>query len=442
MRATFRDIGNVTTAAMALLVIALYAGFGRPIWIDEFLHFALGGYDSVLDVLAVIRKTTTEVNHGQTGTYMLLDYLLLEIFGATAVALRLPSLLSGIFLLLSAFLFFKARRIGFIGRIGFLLAIVGQADLMHYVGEARPYMPLAASAVGVLAYYLVPPEDRGRRTVAVTGWVSVLLGASMHPYFPAYWFSIALFCYWSACFDGRRTASIPDALAFVNLPLSIAGTALVFGIGALTWLRDGPSFAFDPFEWMAFGLWATFTGLSHFQFIPDHALAFIVAAGVVPLLYLAAPRWAKPVLHGLVAPCVLILLALALSVLVGAASYVRHYWILPRQWVASAALVPIGVVWLACEVSRQFGRLSPLAAGAFAAAALYGLSLTTLPVMQAKAVELQGRMAPPPVPLAVMPPPPESAPSDNDGWVALANRNIEAGGPVWTIFRLYYIRGY
>jgi hypothetical protein len=29
-------------------------------------------------------------------------------------------------------------------------------------------------------------------------------------------------------------------------------------------------------------------------------------------------------------------------------------------------------------------------------------------------------------------------PSDNDGWVELANRNIRAGGPVWPVFRRYY----
>ncbi|GAA4249230.1 hypothetical protein GBZ26_26290 [Azospirillum formosense] len=428
--------------AFALFVVALYAGFGRPIWIDEFLHFALGGYESVLDVLAVIRKTTAEVNHGQTGTYMLLDYLLLELFGANTVALRLPSLLSGVFLLLSAFLFLKARRIGLLGRIGFLLAIAGQSDLMYYVGEARPYMPLAASAVGVLAYYSVPPEERGRRSVAAIGWISVLLGASMHPYFPVYWLAIAVFCYWASWFDGQRSVSLPDALAFVNLPLSIVGTILVFGIGALTWLQGGPSFAFDPFEWLVFGLWATFTELSHFQFIPEHALVLIATAAALPLIHLAAPRRVKPVLHGLVAPCVLILLALALSTLISAASYARHYWILPRQWVASSALVPVGVVWLACEVHRLLGRWSPLASGAFAAAALYGLSLSTLPVVEAKTAALRGQMTIPSTPLPVPSPHPEAVPTDNDGWVALANRNIQAGGPVWSTLRLYYTGGH
>jgi hypothetical protein len=31
-------------------------------------------------------------------------------------------------------------------------------------------------------------------------------------------------------------------------------------------------------------------------------------------------------------------------------------------------------------------------------------------------------------------------PTDNDGWVALANANIAAGGPVWPVFKKFYGR--
>lgn len=423
-----------------LFIFIMYSGIGRPIWTDEFLHFSLGGYDSISDVLNVIRKTTANINHGQTGAYMLLDYLLLKMFGASAFALRIPSLLSGALLLAAAFLFFRARRVGFFGRIGFLIAISGQADLLYYMGEARPYMPLAASAVGVLAYYSFPPEERRSWPVVALGWTSVILGASMHPYFPVYWFVIFLFCYWMAWFDGRKVGTVADALAFVNLPLSIVGTLLVFGIGAFTWLQGGPKFEFDPFQWLSLGLWTTFTELSHFQFVPQDALVVIVPAVAIPLVYLITPRRLKPVLHGMVAPAILILLALALSVLVGATSYFRNYWILPRQWVASMALVPLGAVWLGYELYRQVRRLHWVAGGAFALVALYSLYGAVLPTLQLKIPVMQKWMS-----LAIAPsegpaprPENETVPTDNEGWVALANRNIQAGGPVWPIASMYY----
>ncbi|WP_448203924.1 hypothetical protein [Azospirillum sp. sgz302134] len=437
-----RSLSAASALAIALAsfwLIAVYGSLGRPIWIDEFLHFALGASRSVHEALAVIHETTKAVNHGQTGAYMLLDYALLQAFGASAFALRLPSLLSGVLLLAAAFLFFRARKVGVIGTVAFLLAVAGQPDLMHYVGEARPYMPLAASVVGVLAYYATPLDERRRWPVAALGWVSVILGASMHPYFPVYWFVLCLFGFWMAWLEGRQTVTLRSAITFANLPLSITGTLLVFGIGAVTWLQGGPSFAFDPFQWLTNGLWHGFTRGSHFQFIPDDVTAVLAVAAACPLLYPVAPRRVKPVLRGLVAASVLILLALAVSVLLGAASYVRHYWILPRQWIASMALVPLGVVWFGCEVFRQLGRVHGMVAVIFALAAVDYLAGTTLPVMQPRAVALRAWASAPTAQAPADAAPVEPAvPTENDGWVSLANRNVEAGGPVWPVFRSYY----
>ncbi|MEI8241203.1 MAG: hypothetical protein WCI22_17460, partial [Actinomycetota bacterium] len=66
-------------------VLAVYAGTWRPIWYDELLHYALGAM-SWQDALRTVDYTTIEVNHGQTGVYMLLDFALLKVFGANAVA--------------------------------------------------------------------------------------------------------------------------------------------------------------------------------------------------------------------------------------------------------------------------------------------------------------------------------------------------------------------
>ena len=49
----------------ALVVSILYSGFDKPIWIDEYLHFAFGGL-SFTEALDVLRSTTgSGVNWGK-----------------------------------------------------------------------------------------------------------------------------------------------------------------------------------------------------------------------------------------------------------------------------------------------------------------------------------------------------------------------------------------
>ena len=177
------------------------------------------------------------------------------------------------------------------------------------------------------------------------------------------------------------------------------------------------------------------------------AFQVVVAAAVIPLAYAVAPIRVKPVLRGLVAPSALILLALAISILLGTASYLRNYWILSRQWVASTGLVPVGVVWLGYETYRQINRLHWIIGGLAAAAAMYFLAGATMPAVQNQSDKLWTWMSTPASPReAPVPPDADSpVPTDNEGWIGLANRNIEAGGQVWPVFRVYYtdvIKGY
>ena len=100
--ARWRMASTATLAIVCVLAVALSSGAARPIWIDEFLHFALAGLSSTEDAWEVVRATILNINHGQTGIYMLLDYWLLSWFGASSWALRALSLLSGLLLFASA----------------------------------------------------------------------------------------------------------------------------------------------------------------------------------------------------------------------------------------------------------------------------------------------------------------------------------------------------
>ena len=138
--------GIAVPALLGLLSTALivfYASIGRPLWIDEFLHFAFGGFTSTLSAWHAITNSIRAFNFGQTGLYMLVDYWLLKLFGANLLALRLPSLLSAGLMLWAGFEFLSKRRYGPLWQVNLLVCYLGQQTLMYYTGEARPYMALA-----------------------------------------------------------------------------------------------------------------------------------------------------------------------------------------------------------------------------------------------------------------------------------------------------------
>src|ERR1700741_4257591 len=106
--------GKIAASALLALLsgalILVYASTGRPLWIDEFLHFAFGAFRSTVSAWHAIRHSIASINFGQTGIYMLLDYWLLKAFGANAVALRLPSILSAGLMLWGGLQFLSKRQ--------------------------------------------------------------------------------------------------------------------------------------------------------------------------------------------------------------------------------------------------------------------------------------------------------------------------------------------
>ena len=72
-----KNIVNLFWLFFCLLLVALNSSVGRPIWIDEFLHFTLGSHYSTSEAWDSINKSIVGdeshigVNHGQTGIYMM-----------------------------------------------------------------------------------------------------------------------------------------------------------------------------------------------------------------------------------------------------------------------------------------------------------------------------------------------------------------------------------
>ena len=419
-----------------------YSSFARPIWIDEFLHFALGSHRTTGEAWHSISQTLPTFNHGQTGVYMLIDYWLLKLGGANLFLLRLPSMLAGLLLLASVTHIAVQKRFGLLGTLLLFAGLFAQQNLMYYAGEARPYFPLAAATVGTLAFYLVPRERRGSLT-RMLGIASIAFGVAFHPYFPLYWLSVATFGFLTYT---RPTITLDCARAFLrhcDLTISIPATISYFALAKFTWLRGSPEFQMDPFQWIkGDGLFATFTSISHFQFLGPFCQEGLVVVGICALGF-AVPRLRiHPGYRKLAAPILLIALALALSLALSAISYHRHYWILPRQWVASMALSCIGFVWLIIELAGFLSITARFLGFVPYLALCFVLFPLIAQIHEAKRADRNAILAAvtgdrkDPVLAA----PPMEVPIDNDEWVVLANANISAGGDVWPVFRRFYAR--
>jgi len=350
-----RVLANIGLGVLGTVILAAYSSFARPIWIDEFLHFALGALPSD-EILSVIYESTgPNVNHGQTGIYMYFDYWLLQLFGANLFWLRFPSLVAAAIMLASAVYFLRVKGFGYFWQYLVLLAFSAQTTLMHFTGDARPYIWLASTAIATLAYYQTPLSRRNRLPVMLLGAYGVLFGAIAHPYYIVFFGLIAAFSLWTDFYVERNRLDLRGYLTFLNPYLVIPGAALFLVVGSLTWLRGNP--AFDRSAWDLLGpIGALREGINgHFgmfvwtrEIPPNYIVLFFVASLSVLLLFRLA-SWSREA----TASFVLIALGIGTTVGVSVISAMSSYWILSRQWVGGMAITTLGVLWLVAVIYRS-----------------------------------------------------------------------------------------
>jgi hypothetical protein len=442
------DEGNLQGIAVHALLgllgtalIVLYASIGRPLWIDEFLHFAFGGFRSTHSAWHAIRHSIGSFNFGQTGVYMLVDYWLLKLFGANLIALRLPSILSAGLMLWAGFEFLRKRRYGPLWQVNLIVCYLGQQTLMYYTGEARPYMALAGASVGAFTYYILTPEERGSRSVRILGWLSILWGAAIHPYFAFYWLSLYVFGFLVAVYEKRAAFSWKSAISHLNLPLSVIGSVIYFGIGFATWMVHQQKQHYDPFQWVSRAhFYGTFVGSAHFQFLGELGRSWLLFISILCLLHFCLNAEAKTLSKRLLPPYLLIWVAMLLSAYVSWVSFKHHYWILPRQWVASLALIPVAFIWLCAELTNLISRVSTVSRWLIPVLCLAVIAYNSYPqtidqshsFLTAILNRHSSEHFVAPLPDALR------GPGHNDEWVALANQNVESGGPVSPFFQRFY----
>ena len=417
---TLKARDKILLTLLAIGILALYSSWGRPLWLDEYLHFVFGGFDSIGDAWAAVQTSTTNINHGQTGFYMMLDFALLKTFGANLFMMRLPSLLSGALLLFSAALFLRRKNLGVVAIAAAFLLLLAQPNLMYFAGEARPYMPMVASSMAALAYYSTSMHTRATTGMRVLGWGSMIWGALMMPYYVLYLPVIALTALLIAKVNGER----PNFIKFINLPLQITSVILGTGISALTWLRGSPSFQRDP--------WLNIRPLLDSLTAPQLIGLIFIGALIVFTLWqglIHSTNRAK-LEKQLVSSALLILVMIAMSILFAALSLSQSYWILPRQFVASQAIITVAIIWMLASAVRANPHKYKTALSVFFAVAI-ALVASRATINQIDSLRDWGNNG---YPI-------EGKPGDAQFQiidVGPANQNVLDGGPILEIFTKIY----
>lgn len=327
-------------ALAVVIVVGLFAQPFRALWLDELFHFATGGM-TFREVVKTIDYTTIEVGHGQTGVYILLDWFLMQVFGAQAWALRLPSLISAIGMLWAAIVFMRGRGFGPGWQAFAVVSLGAHSFLMFFTAEARPYMPIACASIAMLAFYGLGSAQRRQATGYVLGFLGFIWGSAMHPYWIVFAIGAALVSLtwqWHRGLAWRRVVMLlaPGWLAL--------GSVLWLGIGQLTWMRRSINFGFDPLYHLK-----TWTNVVE-RFLATHLIADLIpwwlTTSVVLLLGLVVVAFLRGAARrAFIGPTAMIAFGVATTVLLTALSVSRGYWVVERQWVAGMAIVSLGVTW-------------------------------------------------------------------------------------------------
>ncbi len=426
---------NLTLTITVLFCVAFFAPWGKPLWLDEGLHFSMGNM-SLQEALQTVDYTTIEINHGQTGVYMFLDWALMQAFGANLFFLRLPSLVAGTALLWALVIFLRGRGLPWLWQFAGVLAIASTPVFIYFQGEARPYMPLAASAVCMLAYFSASVEQRKNLSTQIVGFLGVVIGAAFHPYWIYFLALTIVFGYFVRWLDGTRPEGFKATFKYAGSWLTVAGLGVFVLVGQLTWMRWVRDFDYDPFEMIGSVevFWTRFR-VSHVFADSTLFLVILAAAGVL----LLALRPGKSAFRFTIPAIALYLLAALSSLGVSVLSITRGYWIFERQWVAGAILCSIAVVWLFGSIYKELAtnsawylRLPSMVFLALVAFTFYGSVQSHLQSQESWKAQLEPYAADDRPISEIM-----TEFSDAD-MVDAANVNAVRGGEVWPVFTEWY----
>ena len=329
------------------MLLVLYSSAYRPIWFDEMVTFTIGGLSNFGAVVDQLVQTATNLNQGTTGIYWMAEYGSLSLFGASWWSMRLPSLLAAGWALIALYVFLRAKSIHPVVLATTPVFAIGYPTLWYYAGEARTYMPLVAGVLGALAYYSLAEDRRRTGFGRALGWGSILVGVLFHPYFLLYWPVIVTFGAWSQAQAEREPLTLRAIWRRANPALVVTGVTTGALLAGATWLRGNIEQSVPWNEWLGSPLPLEILTSLFWPFFQSGWPGLIAA--LLLMVLVITTRSAKNG-NSPIAPVVLIGMAVVLALIVSAASILADFWIFPRQWIASQALVLAALPWLASMV--------------------------------------------------------------------------------------------
>lgn len=423
--------GLLVVAGSAALA-AIFSGLNRPLWIDEFLHFALAG-QSWPDVWNFIVLTSPGTNHGQTWFYQVLSIFLLNLFGSGFVGVRLISWAATFVLLVSTYYFLRLFSVP----MGIRLSVVGLILANRYfsfeMGNGRAYILLVATAA--LAAYalfsLLLQENTGFKSKILFGAV-VIIGGFNHPYFPVILGALLVSFFLVKAL--MRDEALKSTLWLVrsHLILTALSGLLSIAVGRLTWMRGSRDFSdWDPFR--PFEKYGLDVGVPEFV-----ALTALFAAGVTFFGFWIVGAAQKSALDlRLLVGSVLVVVGIVLALFFTWVSIFRSYYIYPRQWLPGAFLVFIGIALLLAVLFSYLAKRELRVVAGVGTIIVWAAAVTMIVFGSARELYIAAEnrawwenLSP----LSL-----ESAVDDgNRFWVVAGNLNIKCDTTVWPELALYY----
>jgi hypothetical protein len=423
-------VETLASVIVIALLSLIFSGFNRPIWIDEYLHFAMAGipWSETFELMA---STNANVNHGQTWLHQTLSVATLNSFGAGTFGLRLISWASTVGLLISLYLLLRAFYVPPFLMLLFAGILVAIPTTAFELGNSRSYIFLM-TATSVSAWVLFSTMIMKR-----TSWyqlliftAGVLLGAMSHPYFPVVLCGIVAAFVASQFLVTRKFNFLREKrIAFLLIISMMSGGASV-ATGYLTWMRGSPDFSGeDPFAWLPVGL----------EFFTIATIVYIVLAIalVVRVIKPQTPSRRIQFEPKLAAGLTLVILGLGLALFFSWVSIAREYLVLPRQWLPGVILFSIGVTFLAAHLLDK--AKTPVS---YRAQAILAVVLTTLALgggigREVVAIQLNSKYWDQ-LGISQLT---ETVSSPGNFFSVAGNLNLKCGGVVWPEHSLFYEDG-
>lgn len=339
------DLGmSPRTVFLLSSAIAFFFGsLNRAVWVDEMLHFVLAGL-AWPEIFAIIQETSGSVNHGQTWMAQLVSIASLKILGANEISLRILSIVSTIVFLYTSLRILSIFEVPWQLQLTFVGSTLLINDFAFQMGNARPYMPLLAASSALLYCLLRLWSVHGSKYAAPLFLIFAMIGALVHPYFPAIIGTLVVVVLTLAPQSadlGRE--GFASKRRFI-LASTVGSWLLAFAVGSVTWIPKSPDFSYmDPFSTLPLEVGQLEFGI---------ATGAVVAISALFVLYRIfhedrSRREPRALATGLA------LAGLLLALIFSWISYVRGYWIIPRQWLPGAHLFFLGITMLLATILKS-----------------------------------------------------------------------------------------